>query len=205
MSAQALASLLLAAALLTVPSPAGPRSRLPRALGTGPASGQAGRRRRRSRPESAGEPLELVGAWELLAACLRAGMPVPVAIRAVADGLCAQGSGGPAGAALRRTAELLALGADPARAWQPSLECPDTARLARAAQRSGRSGTALADSLTRLATDVRSAAREHCEAGAQRAGVLITAPLGLCFLPAFLAIGVVPVLIGLATGVLHQW
>ena len=33
--------------------------------------------------------------------------------------------------------------------------------------------------------------------------VLITAPVGLCFLPAFLAVGVAPVVIGLATGLLH--
>jgi pilus assembly protein TadC len=56
-----------------------------------------------------------------------------------------------------------------------------------------------------LATEVRAGARERCEARAQRAGVLIAAPLGLCFLPAFLALGVVPVLIGLAAGLMRQW
>ncbi len=127
-------------------------------------------------------------------------MPVPVAVRAVAEGLDA-----PAGPALRRTAELLTLGADPTQAWQPALECTATARLAKAARRSGRSGSALAESLARLAAQVRAGAREQSEARAQRAGVLIAAPLGLCFLPAFLAIGVVPVLIGLATGLMRQW
>ncbi|MBV9030143.1 MAG: type II secretion system F family protein [Pseudonocardiales bacterium] len=146
------------------------------------------------------ESLALAGAWELLAACLRAGMPVPVAVRAVAEGLDA-----PAGPALRRTAELLALGADPTQAWRPALECTATARLAKAARRSGRSGSALAESLVRLAAEVRAGARERSEARAQRAGVLIAAPLGLCFLPAFLAIGVVPVLIGLAAGLVRQW
>jgi pilus assembly protein TadC len=144
--------------------------------------------------------LALAGAWELLAACLRAGMPVPGAVRAVAEGL-----DGPAGPALRRTAELLALGADPLQAWLPALECTATARLAKAARRSGRSGTALAESLTRLAAEVRAGAREQSEARAQRAGVLIAVPLGLCFLPAFLVIGVAPVLIGLATGLMRQW
>jgi pilus assembly protein TadC len=144
--------------------------------------------------------LELAGAWELLAACLRAGMPVAAAVRAVAERL-----GAPAGPVLRRTAELLVLGADPVQAWQSASECPSTARLARAARRSGRSGIALAESLTRLAAEVRAGARERSEARAQRAGVLIAAPLGLCFLPAFLAIGVVPVLIGLAAGLMQQW
>ncbi len=146
------------------------------------------------------EPLALAGAWELLAACLRAGVPVPTAVRAIAERL-----GEPAGPALLRTAELLALGADCTQAWQPALECTATARLAKAARRSGRSGTALAESLTRLATEVRAGAREQSEARAQRAGVLIAAPLGLCFLPAFLVIGVVPVLIGLAGGLMRQW
>jgi hypothetical protein len=35
--------------------------------------------------------------------------------------------------------------------------------------------------------------------------VLITGPLGLCFLPAFLVLGVAPVVIGLATAALDQW
>ena len=218
MTAQPLAMLLVAAALVMAPGPAGPRSRLRSRLrrpvttartdvASGIHCGMArwvpGRWVPGWAQRSAGtdvEPLALAGAWELLAACLRAGMPVPVAVRAVAEGLDA-----PAGPALRRTAELLTLGADPTQAWQPALECTATARLAKAARRSGRSGTALAESLTRLAADVRAGAREQSEARAQRAGVLIAAPLGLCFLPAFLAIGVVPVLIGLAAGLMRQW
>jgi Flp pilus assembly protein TadB len=160
----------------------------------------AGRVQRGVRPDGAGDPLELAGAWDLLTACLRAGLPVPLAVRAVAEGL-----DGPAGLELRRTAELLALGADPQQAWQPALDCPATARLARVARRSGRSGMALAESLTRLAIEVRADAGVQSEARAQRAGVLIAGPLGLCFLPAFLAIGVVPVVIGLASGLLQQW
>jgi hypothetical protein len=35
--------------------------------------------------------------------------------------------------------------------------------------------------------------------------VLITGPLGLCFLPAFLVIGVVPVVVGLAGQLVAQW
>jgi Flp pilus assembly protein TadB len=151
-------------------------------------------------PVTTTEPLALAGAWDLMAACLSAGLPVPPAARAAAEALP-----GPAGAALRRAAELLALGADPQQAWQPALECPDTARLARVARRSGRSGAALAAALGALATEVRAGAREGSEARAQRAGVLITGPLGLCFLPAFLVIGVVPVVVGLAGQLVAQW
>ncbi|MGH3775182.1 MAG: type II secretion system F family protein [Pseudonocardiaceae bacterium] len=212
MTGQTLAMLVVATALVVAPGPAGTRARLRarlrQARGTCPAQWRDRALGRWLRADvklgghldTGGESLALAGAWELLAACLRAGMPVPVGIRAVAEGLDT-----PAGPALRRTAELLALGADPMQAWQPARDCTTTARLARAAQRSGRSGTALAESLTRLAAAVRADARERSEARAQRAGVLIAAPLGLCFLPAFLAIGVVPVVIGLAAGLAQQW
>ncbi len=212
MTGLTLAMLVVASALVVAPGPSGPRARLRATLR--PASGTCPAQWRDRAPGrwlgahlnlgghagTGGESQALAGAWELLAACLRAGMPVPVGVRAIAEGLDA-----PAGPALLRTAELLALGADPAQAWQPARDCTATVRLARAAQRSGRSGTALAESLTRLAATVRADARERSEARAQRAGVLIAAPLGLCFLPAFLAIGVVPVVIGLAAGLAQQW
>jgi len=201
MTAQVVASLLVAAAMMVAPGAAGPRARLPR-------PSDAGRTPGNDRPawpfgsgaDTGSQPLELAAAWELLAACLRAGMPMAVALRAVAGRIA-----GPTGSALRRTAELLVLGASPAQAWQPALECPATARLARSARRSGCGGGALADSLIRLAGQLRADTAEQSEAGAQRAGVLIAAPLGLCFLPAFLAIGVAPVLIGLAGGLVSQW
>ena len=215
MSAQALAMLVVATALVVTPGPAGPRSRLRSRLrgstrqGNSPqpapcrswtTSSVTRRVQRGARTDGGGESLALAGAWELLAVCLRAGMPVPMGVRAVAEGLDA-----PAGPALRATAELLALGAEPAQAWQPALECTATVRLARAAARSGRSGTALAESLTRLAAGVRADVRELSEVRAQRAGVLIAGPLGLCFLPAFLAVGVIPVVLGLAAGLAQQW
>lgn len=201
MTAQAIACLLVAAALVIAPGPAGPRSRLARARRLTPGNDSpawwSGSRRR---ADTGIQFLDLAGTWELLAACLRAGMPMAVALRAVAEGL-----GAPAGPALRRTAQLLALGADCTQAWQPALECPATARLARSAQRSGRGGGALAASLTSLAAELRATAAQQSEARAQRAGVFIAAPLGLCFLPAFIAIGVAPVLIGLAGGLMVQW
>jgi pilus assembly protein TadC len=35
--------------------------------------------------------------------------------------------------------------------------------------------------------------------------VLITGPLGLCFLPAFLTLGIAPVVVGLAGEALARW
>lgn len=139
------------------------------------------------------DALGLAATWDLLAACLRAGLPVPTAVAAIAGDL-------PAGAAsaLHRVADLLALGADPVAAWAPALACPETAGLARGARRTTRSGTALAEVVAELAATVRDGAVDAAEARAQRAGVLITAPLGLCFLPAFVCLGIVPVVVGLA-------
>ncbi len=146
------------------------------------------------------DPLRLAATWDLLAACLRAGLPVPTAIRAVA-------SDAPPGCAevLRRTAELLTLGSDPVRAWAPALAEPATEALARGARRSARSGTALAEVADSLAQRIRATVADTAEARAQRSAVLIAGPLGLCFLPAFLCLGVVPVVVGLAGRLLITW
>lgn len=150
------------------------------------------RRGRRARGGAA-DALAVAAQWDLLAACLRAGLPVVDALRAVAGGLPDA-----AAEALRRTSDLVALGAAAEEAWQPALDCPDTAALARAARRSARSGTALASAAVELAHRMRAELTDDAEARAQRAAVLITGPLGLCFLPGFLCLGVVPVVIGLA-------
>ncbi|WP_026240477.1 hypothetical protein [Parafrankia discariae] len=60
------------------------------------------------------------------------------------------------------------------------------------------SGAKLAATLTRIGDRARQEAHAAAIAAARRAGVLAVAPLGLCFLPAFLLLGVVPVVIGSA-------
>lgn len=145
-------------------------------------------------------PLRLAASWDLLAACLCAGMPVPSAVRAVAEDVPGAGSG-----ALSKTADLIALGGDPVDAWEPALYCADTAALARVARRTTRSGAAMATAVAALADEVRNTAADAAEARAQRVGVLVSAPLGLCFLPAFLCLGVIPVVIGLAGRLLSSW
>jgi Flp pilus assembly protein TadB len=139
------------------------------------------------------DPLGLAATWDLLAACLRAGLPVPAAVTAISDDLPDD-----AGRALRATADLLAMGADPVDAWAPAMACPQTAALARGARHTARSGTALADVVAGIAAVVRDSAGDAAEARAQRAGVLIAAPLGVCFLPAFICLGIAPVVAGLA-------
>lgn len=137
-------------------------------------------------------PLQLAASFDLLAACLRSGLGVPRAITVVAEALPERVAG-----VLHRTAGLLALGAPPEQAWQPALSLPATEALARGAIRSARSGTALAEVAASLAERTRAEAGDLAKAAAERSGVLVSGPLGCCFLPAFLVLGVVPVVIGL--------
>jgi pilus assembly protein TadC len=97
---------------------------------------------------------------------------------------------------LRTVAALYRLGAEPRRAWA---EVPgELAGLGRVLVRAGESGAAVVPALRTLAADSRSAARGDAEAAVRRAGVWVLAPLGACFLPAFLCLGVVPLVIGIA-------
>jgi pilus assembly protein TadC len=166
----------------------------------GGAAALAARRWIRGRGPAPTEPLRLAGTLDLFAACLRAGLPVATAIAAVSGQLP-----GTDGHVLTRVADLLATGADAAQAWEPALLNPPTAALARAARRTAGSGAALADAVIGLAVQVRAAAADLAEERAQRAGVLIAGPLGLCFLPAFFCLGVLPVVIGLAQQLIQHW
>lgn len=89
---------------------------------------------------------------------------------------------------------LLALGADPATAWSDPGERLDQhfESLLRLARRSASSAAALAHGVAELAAESRHAAADAAAAAAQRASVLIAGPLGLCYLPAFLCLGIVP-------------
>jgi pilus assembly protein TadC len=140
---------------------------------------------------------ELPFAVDLVAAALRAGASPDAAARLVADVV-----GGDVGHHLRRVARDLRSGATAAEAWTRLGETDAAGRVARAAQRSGESGAALAGSLRRVADDLRSDAVLEAEARARRAGVLVVLPLGLCFLPAFVLTGLVPVIVAVVSGVL---
>jgi Flp pilus assembly protein TadB len=134
---------------------------------------------------------ELPAACDLLGVCLGAGVPVSGALAAVGEA-----SPEPLGPELRGVAALYRMGADPRRAWA---EVPaELAALGRILVRAGESGSTVAPALRALAADGRSTARAATEAAVRRAGVWILAPLGLCFLPAFLCLGVVPLILGIA-------
>ncbi len=148
----------------------------------------------------ADHPAALAAAWAQLAVCLEVGLPVAAAVAAAAAAL-----DGREGEELRRVAGLLELGADPAQAWDAAQGTALLAAFARTAGRSAGTGAALARAARAEDARLRAGLLDAAEARAQRAAVLITAPLGLCFLPAFLVLGIVPVVIGLAADALSWW
>ena len=154
----------------------------------------------------ADDPFDLAAALDLFALCLRSGLPVESAATIVA-------TAAPPGLArpLTVTADLLSLGADPDHAWRAPLAdqdldknstTTDFAALAMMARLSARAGSSFAAGLTELSETIRDRARDDALERSERAGVAISGPLGLCFLPAFVCLGIVPVVIGLAGGVL---
>ncbi|OLZ64687.1 hypothetical protein AV521_34230 [Streptomyces sp. IMTB 2501] len=137
-------------------------------------------------------------AADLLAACVAAGAGPVIAAQAVGEAL-----GGPVGQALAQGAAEVRLGGEPAAAWRRLAELPGAGALARLLERADESGLPAAGPAARLASDARAEWARTATARARRAAVLISAPVGLCFLPAFIAVGVLPVVIGLAGGVMR--
>lgn len=142
---------------------------------------------------------DLPTAADLLSACLIAGAAPAEAVTAVADAI-----GGPLGHELRAAAAAVRLGGDPARCWSALGETRELASLARALSRSGEGGAPLAERIAHVADECRDRRRSDLTAAARRTAVRATLPLGACFLPAFLLIGVLPVVVGLAAPLLAQ-
>jgi pilus assembly protein TadC len=142
---------------------------------------------------------ELPVTLDLLAVCLRAGTPLVAAFEIVAAALP-----GALADDLRVVAALQRLGATPAAAWSDYAHDPVLALTAAAVARSAESGSRLAESFERLAADRRTELAVDGDARARRAGVLAMAPLGLCFLPAFVCLGIVPLVLSIAATVLGQ-
>ncbi|MET8142006.1 type II secretion system F family protein [Sphaerisporangium sp. NPDC005288] len=145
-------------------------------------------RRRRARITA-----DLPFAVDLMVACLRAGRPVSAAVQTAANAI-----GGPLGERLAWVNGQLRLGARPEDAWSALEKDRPLAAMARGMVRAALSGAPVADVLSRLADDARQDARAASSAAARRVGVQAVAPLGLCFLPAFVLVGVIPVVAGLA-------
>jgi Flp pilus assembly protein TadB len=135
---------------------------------------------------------------DLLAACLAAGATQRDSARAVGRAL-----GEPVATPLARLTGALDLGADPVTAWASLGSDTPLRPIARAAARSAETGAPLSLLLAGIADDQRDVARARAEAAARAAGVKSVAPLVACFLPAFILIGIVPVVASLALPLLQ--
>jgi pilus assembly protein TadC len=139
---------------------------------------------------------DLPYALDLLAGVLSAGAALDAALAVVGPAV-----GGPVGTAFASVATAMRLGQPAAQAWQ-LVDGPDSlVDVGRTLVRASVSGTAVADSVRRAAVAQRATARVAAESVARRAGVLAVLPLGLCFLPAFVLLAVVPMVAGVAARV----
>lgn len=187
------AAVLAAVALIAV---LGPVAGTFAAAGTAPLAA-AGMRAVQRRPAPQAPNRDLAVTLDLCAAALRAGRTPADALSAalpVAEPATA--------AALGRVAGLLRLGADPVRAWAVLDPHGPLGPLAATAARSAVSGIRSALAFERLADEIRADCAAAAGARAQRAGVLAIAPLAACFLPSFVCLGIVPVVVGVAESAL---
>jgi pilus assembly protein TadC len=144
----------------------------------------------RRRPREA-LPLDVPLVADLIAACLAAGAAMPDALRAAAE------ASADAARACLPVADRLAAGAPPADAWADWLTRTDLAPMARACVRAADSGAATTQELRRAGDRIRAQRRADLTHRAHRAAVWAVLPLGLCFLPAFVLVGIVPFALGL--------
>lgn len=135
---------------------------------------------------------QLPGTLELLAACLEAGASMRTAVETV-GGISAPASAG----VLERVAGQLRIGRSDADAWLGLAEDPAWGAVARSIARSARSGTSLVEVLLVHAEDQRRRTEAAQGRAARSAGVRSVLPLMVCFLPAFVLVGVVPTVAGL--------
>ncbi|MFC6153908.1 type II secretion system F family protein [Nocardioides yefusunii] len=132
----------------------------------------------------------------LVALGVRSGAPVPQAVLAACDALPSPGA-----APLRGAAEAVERGADPERTWDALDD--HLAKVGRALARSARTGASVVRTLDVLADDLAEEQRAAHEDRARSVGVRAAVPLGVCLLPAFVLLGIVPLIAGMASGLLR--
>lgn len=154
---------------------------------------------RRGRPRAAARsrPAELPIALDFLAACLEVGLPVSRAVGVVAD-LSPEATA----AVLGPVAARSEAGESSVEVWEGLTGDPVWGGVARDIAGAQRWGTSVVALLRSHAEDAR---REQADATLRRArtvGVRSAVPLMVCFLPAFVLVGVVPIVVGLVTDLL---
>jgi Flp pilus assembly protein TadB len=134
---------------------------------------------------------------DLVAACLESGAAPADALDVVRRHLK-----GPLADRLAPVVGALRSGIDPLTVFDGRGQDDPLRGLVIGLARAMESGAPLADMVAAVADDQRRRRRWSAEAAARRAGVHAVAPLVLCFLPAFVLLGVVPVVVSIAAEVL---
>ena len=129
---------------------------------------------------------------DLLAVCVAAARPPRSALRVVAE-VCDE----PTRGALLAAWKQIDLGVDEPRAWASLGSTPGYRGVARDLARSVGSGVRLADLLRQRAAEARTVAEVEARGRARKVAVSGVLPLVICYLPAFLLVGVVPIFGGL--------
>ena len=132
---------------------------------------------------------------DLLVVCLEAGLPARRAAATVAAAVAE-----PMAGVLAETVAKTELGVDEYRAWHDLAAEPALAGLGRELGRGAATGMSLSARLRVLAADTRKARAAEAETRAKRVGVRSVLPLMVCFLPAFVLLGLVPILGGMLGG-----
>lgn len=144
----------------------------------------------RRRREAARRDLpHLVG---LLADALRAGRSTTETVALVTSALP-----GPASDRLAAVVPRLRLGVEPKTVWAGLAGDPALAPLGRVLARAETTGAPVVTAVGRLADDLAEDVRGDTEDRARAVGVKAALPLGLCLLPSFVLLGIVPVVAGM--------
>lgn len=143
---------------------------------------------RRSAPPT---PVDAVLLLDLIDVAIAAGASVPRALAAVGEAV-----GGVQGDALTAGATALLLGAPWQSAWAGA--APPLAEAVSVLEPSWTTGSAPGPALRGRAGQIRRDRRTRSRAAAGALGVHLVLPLGLCFLPAFVLLGLVPMILSLA-------
>ena len=147
-----------------------------------------------SRAQRAAVRRDLPYVVALLATTLRAGAAPGDATAQVCAALP-----GPAADRLAGVAARLSLGLDPVQVWSSLEQDPQLAGLGRTLARAHATGAPVVAAVERLADELARAERAETEERARAVGVRAAVPLGLCLLPAFVLIGIVPLAVALLT------
>ncbi|MCL2735205.1 MAG: type II secretion system F family protein [Propionibacteriaceae bacterium] len=158
-------------------------------VGLGRLEPAAARRRRLQTLE------DLPQALELMQACVQTGQPVRAAIETVSTVM-----GPPIRDLFDAVTNAISVGMSDEQAWRVLADDPVIGRVARDMARSSSWGTTVSDILAQHCVDLRRQGTAERLAAAKSVGVKSVLPLGTCYLPAFMLIGVVPVIAAGFTG-----